>query len=456
MTLRLKFVLLIAGVLVIPYIALVLIVSLNFYISGMQVSLRSFIAEAEFIRMALQKGLDKDSFADSIPRTRETWKLIVTDDNGGVLYPREERGEKLDLTGRDLLRSASGEIRNIQIFPFRFTDGTFGRLVLVKNIRAIPFGMNRYLNLLLPLGLFLFTTAMSFFILRSINRSLTSLESATRRIAEGDLDFDLVPKGRDKIASLVHSFNAMKEKLKEEYARRSRFMMSISHDLKSPLASIEGYTAAIQDGYADTPDKLTQYLSIIEQKTGLLGSRISNLIEFIGKETDGWRANLEPVPVLPFLEEFDRIFQAEAALNNLAYASAIELPGSPKAAMDEALVLRAFDNISQNAIRYAKPGGKIRFTARFSVGTQTAAAASPGDIEIRFENEGDPIPEKDLHNLFEPFYRGGQARSTPGSGLGLSIVKSVLVSHGWSIDVSSSPEGLNVFRITIPGNMVFL
>ncbi|TFG61426.1 MAG: HAMP domain-containing histidine kinase [Spirochaetales bacterium] len=440
MSLRLKFMFLIIGVLIIPYLAIVLIVSINFYVSGSQVSVRSLMQGAEFVEKAVKQDIDKDRIEENLPSLEGSWTISVADESGAILFPAAGSAAGGEDFRNSIITVPDGGARNIQVLPIRFTDGTSGSLLFIRTMRGFPGRINKYLNLLLPFCLFLFTTAMSFLILRSINRSLSALESATRRIAEGDLSFELKPRGRDQIASLVHSFNAMKEKLKEEYARRSRFMMSISHDLKSPLASIEGYTAAIRDGYAETPEKLDQYLSIIEQKTGLLNSRISSLINFINKETDGWRAELRAVPLQSFLEEYDRIFQGEAGLNNLVYESSLSLPGDLNVNMDEDLVLRAFDNIGQNAIRYSRPGGNVGFFAEWK----------GANVEVRFENEGEAIKEKDLPSLFEPFYRGDQARNTPGSGLGLSIVKSVLHSHGWDIGASSTPEGRTVFTVIIP------
>ena len=105
-------------------------------------------------------------------------------------------------------------------------------------------------------ALIVFSAAMIGVIVRSFNRDIGRLIGATRRVAEGDLDFELPAKGNDEIASLTRSFDSMRKNLKESIARRSRFLMGVSHDLKTPLTSIKGYLEAISDGLADDPEKL--------------------------------------------------------------------------------------------------------------------------------------------------------------------------------------------------------
>ena len=145
--------------------------------------------------------------------------------------------------------------------------------------------------------LLVFSSLMSLLILRSLNGSILKLEGATRRIAEGDLDFELPARGNDQIASLTRSFDSMRRALKEEYARRSRFIMGVSHDLRTPLTLIQGYVEAISDGFAAEPDAQKKYLSIILDKTHALEAMIGELIEFVKMETGEWRMTHRDVPV---------------------------------------------------------------------------------------------------------------------------------------------------------------
>jgi signal transduction histidine kinase len=277
-------------------------------------------------------------------------------------------------------------------------------------------------------------------IIRSINTSIGRLERATRQIADGDLDFALDTTGRDRIASLTRSFDDMRRQLKEQFDRGSRFLMGISHDLKTPLSSISGYIDAIRDGYADSPEKLQKYTSIVQMKTQLLESRISALIDYARNETREWKATLESVVVADFLTEFLILVEAEAHARRFGFSSSIEVPPDLSVPMDADMVNRALENLVENAFVYATPESEIR----------VRAVKSLGAIEIAVENEGAGINPEDIPHIFDPLFRSSANRAGDGFGLGLATVKSVVSSHGWQIRAESEPAKHTRFVVTIP------
>ncbi len=236
----------------------------------------------------------------------------------------------------------------------------------------------------------------------------------------------------------------MREHLKEEYARRSRFIMGISHDLKTPLSSISGYANAIGEGYADTPEKLAKYAGIIEDKTRLLESRISMLIEYVKRETTEWKLRLQPVSLGPFFTELGMVFESEAALKNRPYVSSVHLQAGTTVPMDEDMFVRAMENLMQNALTYSPEGSEIRFSC----------SQSDIGVSVSLSNEGPGIEPEDLPHIFDPFVRGAKDRKGSGLGLGLSTVESVISSHGWYITATSAPEAATVFAITIPMGII--
>jgi len=306
---------------------------------------------------------------------------------------------------------------------------------------SVPRGLDsfeRYRVFVVPASFLVFITIMSILIIRSINASISRLEEATRRISEGNLDFRLEAKGSDSIASLTRSFDAMRNRVREETAARSRFLMAVSHDLKTPLSSITGYLDAIQDGMAENPETLEKYLSVIRDKTGLLESRIRQLIDFVKLETGQWQRSREDVLLYPFLDEAATIFATEAEARGCALDTVIEIDRNLEISMDGDLVFRVLENLMNNAFRHAEPGSAVGFKV----------AQQNDGITVRICNQGESIPEEDMPFIFEPFYRGTKARRETGFGLGLSVVKSVVSSHGWDIDVSSR-DSKTCFIITI-------
>ncbi len=177
-------------------------------------------------------------------------------------------------------------------------------------------------------ALLVFSSLMSFFILRSLNGSIQGLVGATRRIAAGDLDFELPARGNDQISSLTRSFDSMRRALKEEYARRARFIMGVSHDLRTPLTLIQGYVEAIADGYAADPEAQKKYLSIILDKTRGLEGMVGDLIEFVRMETGQWRMTHRDVPIRQFLMDIARRFAEDALILKRDFGWTIDLPDS--------------------------------------------------------------------------------------------------------------------------------
>ncbi len=318
-------------------------------------------------------------------------------------------------------------------------------LVILKVPRMRP-EVARFRNLIIQvvtfssIALLVFSSLMSFLILRSLNRSIHSLEGATRRVADGDLDFELPARGNDQIASLTRSFDSMRVALKEEYARRARFIMGVSHDLRTPLTLIQGYVEAISDGYAAEPDTQKKYLSIILDKTRTLEGMIGELIEFVRMETGQWRMTHQEVPARVLLTDLARRFEEDALILKRDFGWAVDIPAEATIRMDAGLFTRALENLVGNAIRYTEPEGRIAMEARVQA----------GQVRLSITDTGIGIPVEDLSRIYYPFYRGTNSRREQGFGLGLTTVKSIIESHGWSISVASTVGAGTTFTIQMP------
>jgi signal transduction histidine kinase len=295
------------------------------------------------------------------------------------------------------------------------------------------------------LAILLFCIAISIILVRSIASSIMVLEKATQRVASGELDLPIEIKGSNEITSLTGSLNRLRLALKEERARRSRFIMGISHDLKTPLALIVGYVEAISDGFAISADERAQYMEIIRAKESQLEGMINDLIDFSRVDTGEWRLSLKPVKLEPFIRTFVKRVEADASLLKRNLASDIMIPPDTVVSMDERMALRAIENIVNNALRYMPEGGTALIRVFIKKGTQGRE-----ECVLEVEDNGPGIDAKELQNVFEPFYRGTNSRREQGSGLGLAIVKSIVDSHGWEITARSTVGAGTVFSITIP------
>ncbi len=289
------------------------------------------------------------------------------------------------------------------------------------------------------LGLLLFASGTSFWIVRRFNRSVRSLEAATRRVADGELDFSLPVRGNDEVASLTRSFDRMRASLKEEFARRARFIMGVSHDLRTPLALIQGYVEAVADGKAVDPETHRKYLSIVQDKTRALDGMVSDLIEFVRMDTGEWKLTHRPVALVRFLQPIAQRYAEDAAILHRRFTYAIDIGDGVEVSMDEALLGRALENLIGNAIRYTAEGGSIGLRAALENGVPV----------LTITDTGIGIPPEDLPRIFDPFYRGTNSRREQGFGLGLATVKSIVEGHGWTIAVTSEIGMGSTFRITM-------
>lgn len=342
------------------------------------------------------------------------------------------------------MRETSGDYFYQVDSPVRSSEG--GLLVLTRVSRSErlrpPNPFQRFFSSLAVLlaAIVLFSAGMSVLIARSITQSVLALDAATRRIAAGELDRTVEIRGSNEITSLASSLNAMRLALKDDLARRSRFIMGVSHDLKTPLALIKGYAEAIGDGMADDAAARERYVGVIGAKVDQLAGMIDDLIDFVKVDTGEWLERLATAPLAPFLRGLCRRLEADAALLGRRAESVIDLPEDLSVAFDERLITRAVENVVNNALRYTEPGGLVRVSAWLE--------ARRAVLEIA--DDGPGIAEGDLPRVLEPFYRGSGSRREQGMGLGLSVVKGVLDSHGWELEVRSSPGEGSAFRIVIP------
>lgn len=460
MKLRSKFAILITAIIVIPFI-LTGIISYIIFFLRMEVEEvnrnREIMHWMVRILHKTRKIEDTYGILDNIP---EGLDIIILDSENRVIVSSISTITKGTIVQPDdLLARISREYpeRNHSYDPFFITGRENAKLLLSisqgPRVLAAPFYIFRG-------GFFIFfillitSSITGVMILGSFRRAIKTLEQATIRVANGDLDFCLKPRGKDEIASLTRSFDSMRMQLKEEYAKRSRFLMAVSHDLSTPLTSIKGYVEAIKDGMAEDAMNLTQYISIISDRVDLLESRIDELIKFVQMETGEWRLKRQSVRLKEFLHLAVSIFEEDALLFKRQFSPVIDIPDTIYVTVDQNLLLRAMENLFHNAIRYTKEDDKICFQAQqveeySTKGNPESSEDKRGSIQLSLSDSGEGIEQEELARIFDPFFRGKKLDDHKGFGLGLSNVKSILTAHGWDIRVESEKGKETKFVIVI-------
>lgn len=240
-----------------------------------------------------------------------------------------------------------------------------------------------------------------------------------------------------ELAAIRAKLMAQKEEVRRSEQRRQELTAFLAHDLKTPLTSVLGYLELLRDEPGLTEEQRAKYTGVALDKA----KRLEQLVgEFFDINTMDLNLKVtDPVQVSLLLEQLADEFYPLFASKNLTCAPQIQPHLTVRGDGDK--LARVFDNILRNAVSYSSPGGEVGLTA-----VRVDATAL-----ITVSNEGLEIPETELSNIFEKFYRLDAARSTHtgGAGLGLAIAKEIVELHGGAIRAECTGTRTS-FVITLP------
>jgi two-component system phosphate regulon sensor histidine kinase PhoR len=223
---------------------------------------------------------------------------------------------------------------------------------------------------------------------------------------------------------------------------RRDFVANVSHELKTPIASIKGFVETLLDGALESREDATRFLRIVAKQADRLNQIIEDLLSLAKIEESEEKGNvpLEPGPIKAILEAAVNDCQAAAAERDVRVD--VVCDDDVAANISARLLEQAIVNLLDNAIKYSEPGGEVSIAAR----------ALPAEILISVTDRGCGIDRDHLPRLFERFYRVDKARSRKlgGTGLGLAIVKHIVQAHRGRVSVHSSPGKGSTFTIHLP------
>ncbi|MFM1902305.1 MAG: hypothetical protein RLZZ440_205 [Planctomycetota bacterium] len=228
---------------------------------------------------------------------------------------------------------------------------------------------------------------------------------------------------------------------------RRDFVANVSHELKTPVASIKGFVETLLDGALDDPANARRFLGIVGRQADRLASIIEDLLALSRIEQSEGAGNL-PLETTRLADLFSAVVaDCEPRAFDRSIRLELDCPEAITAEVNPPLLEQAVINLVDNAIKYSDPGRTVWLTA------ESSAAATGSDTLIRVRDEGSGIDGEHLPRLFERFYRVDKARSRKlgGTGLGLSIVKHIVQAHGGTVTVESTPGVGSRFTIQLPG-----
>lgn len=277
-----------------------------------------------------------------------------------------------------------------------------------------------------------------FYIWSTIIKPFHKLEKYTDMLSQGNFDTALDYERGNYFGKFTWAFDSMRREIikarmseKEAIDRNKTVLASLSHDLKTPVASISAYSEALVNGLYSNTEEMYSYIDIISRKcmevTRLTNDMITHSIHELGELV------MKP-------ESFDIIALLNKTVKEYGVNNDITfdtLLTEAKVRADKNRIEQLFGNLLGNAVKYA--GGKIDVTAD----------RSKGSIEIKIRDHGKGISDEDMPFVFNKFYRGGNSSGIEGSGLGLYIVKYIAVQSGGDVSLRSCDPGLEV-TVSLP------
>ncbi|MEA4941865.1 Adaptive-response sensory-kinase SasA [bioreactor metagenome] len=297
------------------------------------------------------------------------------------------------------------------------------------------------------IGLFVMTSCvvlMVAFMASSITamrqvQPIREMVAATRRYADGDFDIRMKDTDRyDEIGELASSFNTMAESLQQTERKRREFIANISHELKTPMTTIAGYTDGILDGTIPHESE-KQYLQIIAGESRRLSRLVRRMLDVSQLQA------MDPLKNgchFDLCESMRRVLiSMEKKITDRGLDVDADIPEEPILVLgDNDMITQVIYNLLENAAKFATPGSVLYL----------GVVRRDGKARVTVRNEGDTIPAAELPLLFERFHKSDKSRSEDktGVGLGLYIVKTILEQHREKIDVTSE-DGVTTFSFSL-------
>jgi len=271
---------------------------------------------------------------------------------------------------------------------------------------------------------------------RSVAEPLQTVARAAESVAEGNLNERVPIRGPMEVRLVAEAFNTMSEKVQDGQRAQQDFLANVSHDLKTPLTSIQGFSQAIMDGVGDPVESA----HIIHDEAARLNRMVVELTDLARLEAGRLSMKMAAIDIGQLTAAIGQRLSVVARDKSITLD--VQAAPMPLIGGDGDRLAQVLTNLISNAINYTPIGGQV------SVRT----SARNGGVEVEVQDSGIGIKEDDLPRIFERFYQVDKARGPRrGTGLGLAIVQEIVQAHGGRITVSSAGEGQgSTFTVWLP------
>lgn len=303
-------------------------------------------------------------------------------------------------------------------------------------------------------------TGVGYIFSRTLTRPIRAMTAAVRAMRQGDFSTRVAITSSDELGSLADGFNALAEQLgatladlrKQERLRRD-FLANVSHDLRTPLTTLRGFLQAIAEGLVDDAAATRRSARVMLRETMRLIRLVNALLDLSKLQSGTLELHREAIDFASYAEDLTVPFLPQIESKRLTLETDIP-PDLPRLWVDPSRFEQIFINLFQNAVKFTRPGDRITLRAAVD-SAESLRKALPGvkhAIRITVEDTGPGIAPEDLPYIWERFYKGDKSRENTaesGAGLGLVIVKDLVLAHGGNVDVRSDENG-TAFTIWLP------
>jgi len=416
--------------------------------------------DTEWLAITIENLRNNEEFETNLNEAARTsgYRLAIYDEDGiifaSVPYDEAVLGKKeLPALQRSQLRSSEkiqivDDQKYEQLIAYNAIEGSINpaRYIQVSIQKDQIYEPIKTIRWIIYTGMFIsigIVILVSVLFSRSISKPIIQLESAAKDIASGNVDRTLQLDRKDEFGALAQSLNQMAERLRSDnetlknlYDKQRQFFADITHEIRNPLHTILGSLEMLQ--LENLPfEQRQRYVETAARQAERINRLFKDLMTLQRYDSDSYFIEKKPFDLQLTLKDIEEMFRNQAAEKDL------DLIVDKKQATvfaDPSKIEQVIENLVSNAVKYTNNGY-----------IKVSLAESETEITVKVKDTGIGISDDHLSRLFDRFYRTDKARSRNkgGTGLGLSVVKSILSAHGSKIHIQSTPGEGSLFWFSI-------
>lgn len=416
-------------------------------ISNRLIAYTSFYNKYLGDNLIMNKGLAKKIVEDF--EYKDKLLIEVLDIDGNIIDSSMIMSEDIKIDTEDYLDALNGKLgiykgrkktTNEKIIaassPIYFESQIIGVIRYSTSLKNIDsFLIKKYAQ---SFGILLFLLSLSFFMsmifIKTIIKSLKEMSLKAQKIAKGDFDQKIEIKSNDELSQLASTLNYMAAQIKENQKLKNEFISSITHDIKTPLTAIIGWTELLVMQENISKEDLNSQVITIQNETLRLKKLVEELLDFSKFEIDKISLNTDTTNLNALIEESINIFMPRIKKYNIDFST--ELDENIDLDIDKNRIKQVFINLIDNSLKYSSNNSKIKIRLK----------SSDSKIIISIKDNGIGICQEDLRRVKEKFYVVDKSKG--GSGLGLSISEKIMQLHNGQLQIKSKfQKGTEVILI---------